>query len=89
MKGLTERAYINAMFKAYRTLIDEYGWREIMYAPKDGTPFEVCGPSSTGIFPAQWLGEKNDLLFVADGGDLWPCGDAALFRLTSKPREKP
>lgn len=78
---LEERNHILSMFNGYRALIDHHGWREIMYAPKDGTPFEVITVGSTGVFPARWLGEKDDLLFVEEAGDLWPA-QAMLFRLT-------
>jgi hypothetical protein len=86
MATMEERKRINDMFVAYRVLIDSCGWREIMYAPKDGTPFEVITVGSIGIFAARWLGEKDDLLFVEDGGDLWPA-QAMLFRLT-QPKTK-
>jgi hypothetical protein len=83
---LEERNHINALFNAQRALIEHHGWKEIIYAPKDGTPFEVITTGSIGIFSARWLGEKNDLLFVEDGGDLWPAR-AILFRI--KPTSKP
>jgi hypothetical protein len=78
-----ERTHIEAMYKAVRALIDDHGWKEIMYAPKDGTPFEVIEPYSTGIFRGRWLGKNNDLLFVEDAHDLWP-SKACLFRLCSQ-----
>lgn len=80
LKTHGETKAIRDMFVAYRALIDTHGWKEMMYAPKDGTPFEVITAGSTGIFEARWLGEDNDLLFIASDGDLWPAV-GILFRL--------
>lgn len=81
LRGVRERSKVAALFHAFRGLIDEHGWKEIMYAPKDGTVFEVVSVGSTGIHEARYLGED---LFILDPDipDLWPAnGTAILFRL--------
>ena len=85
IQALEERNHLLAMFNGYRALIDSHGWKEIAYAPKDGTPFEVITVGSIGIFRARWLGKDNDLLFVEEAGDLWPAR-AMLFRLVSESK---
>lgn len=78
---IKERGAINDLFRAFRSLIDGHGWKEIMYAPKDGTLFEVISVGSTGIHEARYLGDD---LFILDPDipDLWPAnGTAILFRL--------
>lgn len=54
-----ERAAINAMFQAWYRL-KELGWKEAIYCPKDGTPFDIIEAGSTGIFPAFYSGEWPD-----------------------------
>ena len=52
----TERDAIVAMWEARQRLI-ELGWREAVYCPKDGSPFQVIEAGSTGIFDAWYSGE--------------------------------
>jgi hypothetical protein len=80
--SLDEKKHILAMYDGYQALISSHGWRDMMYAPKDKTPFDVITVGSIGIFRAHWLGEKSDLLFVEDSGDFWPA-KAIMFRLCS------
>lgn len=61
--------------------LKEMGWNEPIYAPKDGTTFEVLTFGSTGIFKCRYLGEwPKGGFFVEDGGDLWP-SDPIAYRL--------
>lgn len=60
--------------------LKELGWREAMYCPKDGTPFEVIEPGSSGIHIAHYWGEwPSGSWFIEDNGDLWP-SRPCLFR---------
>lgn len=81
----TEQAAIHLFFQAWQRLKD-FGWREAMYCPKDGTAFDVIEAGSTGIHDCQYQGQWPDGRFwVADAGDLWP-SDPVLFRLRKEPR---
>lgn len=69
-----------AMFDAYDRL-KEFGWREAIYCPKDGTHFDAIEAGSTGIFESWYEGEWPDGHWYAlDGGDIWPARPI-LFRL--------
>ena len=52
----TERDAIIAMWEARQRLI-ELGWRDAVYCPKDGTPFQIIEAGSTGVFDAVYSGE--------------------------------
>lgn len=65
----TEQECIDGIWRAYRSLLDVHGWREIIYAPKD-RPIEVITIGSTGKFIAHWLDGGG--WFVEEAGDLWP-----------------
>ena len=64
-----ERTAIEAMFDAFDRL-RELGWRESMYCPKDGSPFEVIEAGSTGIFRCIYDGEwpTGSYWIQEDGG---------------------
>lgn len=67
-----EQDAINAMYQAYLRL-QELGWKEILYCPKDGSTFLAIEPGSTGIHTALWLGDiLTGSIFAEGGGDLWP-----------------
>ena len=51
-----ERAAIAMFFDAWVRLKD-FGWREAIYCPKDGSMFKVIEPGSTGIFDCTYEGE--------------------------------
>lgn len=46
-------AALRVFTRAYRRLI-ELGFKEIIYAPKDDSTFEVIEPGSTGIFKCNY-----------------------------------
>lgn len=80
-----KRPAIERLASVYMGLRNE-GWREIMYAPKDGTEIEVIECGSTGIHRARWHSFKCDhslrncgCFFIAEAGDLWP-SHPILFR---------
>jgi len=78
----TEQAAINAMFEAHERLRD-FGWRDIIYCPKDGTVFQVIETGSTGIFDCYYSGEWPDGCWnVMDANDVYPSSKGpTLFRL--------
>ena len=67
----TERAAIEMMFQAWQRL-QEFGWSEAMYCPKDGSHFKVIEAGSTGIFDCVYQGEWPDGHYlIADQGDVY------------------
>lgn len=85
-----EQSALKAMFDAWYRL-KELGWREVIYCPKDGTPFKVIEAGSTGIFDASYSGEWPDgYLNVHDGHDTYSGrpGGTILFKATM-PAEFP
>ena len=77
-----EQSAINAMHDAWLRL-KELGWREGMYAPRDGTTFKVIEIGSTGIFDCDCHGEWPDCTWTAyDEHDAYPSSQApAMFKL--------
>ncbi len=64
-------APIDALFAAFNQL-RTLGWREMMYAPRDGTPVQIIELGSTGIHEACWMSFDHGSLnicgsFFADG----------------------
>lgn len=58
----------------------EFGWNDGIYAPKDGTLFEVIEFGSTGIFNCHYDGEWPDGYWMtSDGRDLYPSSSAPLM----------
>lgn len=83
----TEESAISVLFEAYQRL-RELGWKEAIYCPKDGTPFMVIEPGSTGIFRAHYSGEwPKGTWWAEDGGDLWP-SRPCLFKLYPEDQAK-
>jgi hypothetical protein len=75
-----EKAAIQRMFDGWLRL-KELGWREASYCPKDGSPFDVIEPGSTGIHRAHYWGEwPTGGWMVEAAGDLYP-SSPILFRL--------
>ena len=82
----TEQDAIRVFFEAWQRL-KEFGWREAIYCPKDGTWFESIEPGSTGIHKTQYTGEwPKGSWWVAEGGDLWP-SHPCLFRAAQGKNE--
>jgi hypothetical protein len=76
-----ERSAIKAMFEAWLRL-KELGWREAIYCPKDGTPFEVIEAGSTGIHRCVYEGEwPKGSWWILEDGDMSP-SRPVLFRLS-------
>lgn len=52
----------------------DFGWREAIYCPKDGSLFDVIEFGSTGIHTANYEGSWPDGKFYVydDSGDMWP-----------------
>jgi hypothetical protein len=48
-----DQSGIARLYSAYRDLLAA-GWREAMYAPKDGTEIEIIEMGSTGIHKVAW-----------------------------------
>ena len=84
-----ERAAIKVMFAAYDRL-RSLGWREIMYAPKDGTIVEVIEAGSAGIFRAHYMtfSKGGGSWWIHDAADLWPA-DPILFRAIAEQLPTP
>jgi len=60
--------------------LQDLGWREAIYCPKDGSVFEVIEFGSTGIHDCHYDGKWPDgHWWVHGGGDLWP-SHPVLFR---------
>ncbi len=73
----TEQDALAVMMKAFERL-RELGWRDAMYAPRDGRMLEFIEAGSTGIHK----GHRDDkFTWIHDGGDLWP-SHPILFRET-------
>lgn len=79
-----ENSALRAMCEAFHRLKD-FGWRDAIYCPKDGTVFDSIEAGSTGIFDCYYTGNwPEGSWWTYDGDDLWP-GDPILFRLKPKP----
>jgi|TARA_R100000093_G_scaffold41509_5_gene21717 hypothetical protein len=51
----------------------ELGWKDAIYCPKDGSPFEAIEFGSTGIHVAGYEGKwPKGSWWVYGGGDMWP-----------------
>lgn len=84
-----EKSAINAMFDAWLRL-KELGWREGMYAPKDGSTFKIVELGSTGIFDCYSHGDwPYCMWFTSDEHDIYPSSQApAMFRLLPEDQAK-
>ncbi|HEY7767373.1 MAG TPA: hypothetical protein VIB55_04285 [Longimicrobium sp.] len=71
-----EPAAIKALFQAYLRL-QELGWRDARYAPRDGSTFDVIEVGSTGIH--QCTRDRQGRFWIYDG-ETWPARPS-LFRL--------
>lgn len=70
-----------AVMKLAMERLADLGWRDALYAPKDGTPFDAIEAGSIGIHTCVYLGKWPDgAFFYEEAGDLWPARPA-MFRL--------
>lgn len=68
----TEADALRAMHSAF-TRLKELGWKEAEYCPKDGTPFHIIEPGSSGVHHCTYDGDwPTGHYWVHDAGDLWP-----------------
>lgn len=80
----TEDDARNALFDAWLRLKD-FGWREAVYCPKDGSVFDVIECGSTGVHKCHYEGEwPKGSWWIHDEGDLWP-SRPTLYRLVAAP----
>lgn len=70
-----ERAAIRQLFDAQERL-KELGWKDPIYAPKDGSALDVIELGSTGIHRAYYEGEWPTGGWWIQDGDTWPCRPA-------------
>ncbi len=66
-----EQSAINRMFEAFLRL-QELGWKEAMYCPKDGSMFSTIEAGSTGIHKSNYVGEWPTGRYYTYDGDVWP-----------------
>ena len=82
-----EQSAIEAMFQAHYRL-RELGWKEVIYSPKDGSPFKVIEAGSTGIHHCHYSGTWPDGMWnIEADGDLWP-SRPILYRLYPEDEAK-
>lgn len=67
----TETAALAQMFEAWQRL-QEMGWKEAQYCPKDGSHFSAIEAGSTGIHDCNYLGAWPDGAWWIYDGDMWP-----------------
>lgn len=84
-----EHAAIRAMFDAWLRL-KELGWREGMYAPKDGSTFKIIELGSTGIFDCYSHGDwPHCMWYTCDDSDVYPSSKPpAMFKLLPEDQAK-
>lgn len=67
-----EDAAIRMMMDAHQRLKD-FGWRDAIYCPKDGSVFKVLEPGSTGKHDCIYQGEwPNGSWWIVEDGDMCP-----------------
>lgn len=67
----TERDAIFALHEAYRRL-EELGWKNPVYAPKDGSALDLIECGSTGIHSGYYEGKWPDGSWWIMDDDIWP-----------------
>jgi hypothetical protein len=77
-----EQSTLREMCRAHHRMKD-FGWREGIYSPKDGSEFEVIEAGSTGIFRCRYEGQWPDGMWMtSDDRDVYPSSRPPLmFRL--------
>lgn len=81
-----EKSAISHMWDGWYRLKD-FGWREVIYCPKDGTHFQVIEAGSTGIHDCNYQGEWPNGSWLLYDGDVWP-SRPILFRLYPEDQAK-
>ncbi len=67
-----EKTCIHAIADAIQRL-EELGWSDAIYCPKDGSLFEVIEAGSTGIHQCSYEGKWPDgRWWILDDNDMWP-----------------
>lgn len=70
-----EQTAIRQLWDAQERL-KQLGWKDPIYAPKDGSPLDLIELGSTGIHRGHYEGEwPNGSWWIVDG-DVWPCRPA-------------
>lgn len=78
---------LRVMTEAYHRL-EELGFRNAVYCPKDGSAFEVIEAGSSGIHRCSYHGDwPTGSWWVEDNGDLWP-SRPILYRLYPEDEAK-
>jgi hypothetical protein len=67
----TEAAALAQMFEAHLRL-EEMGWKDAVYCPKDGSEFSAIESGSTGIHLCTYSGEWPKGMWWIHDGDTWP-----------------
>lgn len=82
-----QQSAIEAMFSAWQRL-EELGWRDAIYCPKDGTHFQVIEAGSTGIHDCNYQGKwASGSFWLYGDGDVWP-SRPILFKLYPEEQAK-
>jgi hypothetical protein len=81
-----EAAALAAMQDAY-TRLNELGWRDATYCPKDGTFFQAIEAGSTGIHHCNYTGEWPNAHWCVYDQDTWP-SRPILFKLYPEDQAK-
>ncbi len=70
--------------------LQDLGFADACYCPKDGTPFDVVEWGSTGIFRCTYSGEWPDGHYmIEDGGDIWPTSRGDMLWRALTPSQEP
>jgi len=77
-----QQSALREISRAVQRLRD-FGWREGIYCPKDGSEFEVIEAGSTGVFRCRYDGQWPDGMWLTfDDRDVYPSSRPPLmFRL--------
>lgn len=67
----TEQDAINQLNQA-ATRLKELGWKDPIYAPKDGSPLDIIELGSTGIHRGHYEGDWPTGSWWLFDGDVWP-----------------
>lgn len=83
----TDEDAVRALHRAWLRL-KELGWREAMYAPRDGSYFDSIEAGSTGIHNTRvmMLAHEHPTFWVDADGDSWPARPV-LFRIRAATKE--
>jgi hypothetical protein len=79
-----EKPHLDAIFHAWRAL-QELGWRDAIYAPRDSSPLLLIEAGSTGVHE----GYRDDIGFWIYDGDTWPSRPILFKPLDAARRAQP